>query len=90
MTDQDLREALNYIDPAGLDYQEWLSVGMALKEAGYSASDWDAWSRQDGRRYHAGECMQKWDGFHGSANPVTAGTIVQMARSRGWQTARGE
>ncbi len=88
MTDQDLREALDYIDPAGLDYQDWLSVGMALKEAGCTACDWDAWSRRDARRYHAGECEKKWDGFLGSEKPVTAGTIVSMARSRGWQPVR--
>ena len=30
-----LREALDYIDPANLDYQEWVGIGMGLKEAGY-------------------------------------------------------
>ena len=28
----DLRQALSYIDPAALSYQEWVSVGMGLKE----------------------------------------------------------
>lgn len=86
----DLLEALRYIDPAALDYQDWLAVGMGLKEAGYPVSAWEEWSRRDGRRFRPGECGRKWDGFHGSATPVTAGTIVQMARSRGWQTARSE
>ena len=27
------------------DYQEWIYVGMALKHEGYTAEDWDAWSR---------------------------------------------
>ena len=82
-----LLEALDHIDPAELCYQDWLAVGMGLKEAGYPASAWDEWSRRDGARYHSGECDRKWESFHGSADPVTAGTIVQMARSRGWQTA---
>ena len=30
----DLLEILNYIDPAGLEYQEWVNVGMALKQEG--------------------------------------------------------
>jgi len=81
----DIREVLKHIDPAQLDYNEWLFVGMALKDAGYSATEWDAWSSRDSRRYHAGECQKKWNSFNGSAQPVTAGTIVQMARSQGWQ-----
>lgn len=57
---------------------------MALKEAGQTCSVWDDWSRRDGARYHSGECWQKWDSFGGSASPVTAGTIVKMAKDRGW------
>lgn len=79
-----IKELLGYIDPATLDYQEWLSVGMALKEAGYTASDWDTWSQRDPGRYHAGECWRKWDSFLGANNPITAGTLVQMARDNGW------
>lgn len=81
----DITELLDYIDPSMLDYQEWVNVGMALKEAGYTASDWDSWSRRDTGRYHSGECFRKWDTFHGSGNPVTAGTIVQMAKDNGWE-----
>lgn len=86
----DIREALQQIDPAGLDYQEWLSVGMALKEEGFTAADWDAWSQQDHARYRAGECFRKWDGFHGHGAPVTAGTIIQLAKNQGWQPQRAE
>lgn len=73
---------LKKIDPSTLDYQEWLSVGMALKHEGFAVADWDSWSQADSR-YHAGECEQKWHGFNGSAEPVTAGTIIQMAKDRG-------
>jgi len=69
-----LLEILPFIDPGMLNYQEWVNVGMALKDAGYTASDWDSWSRSDSQRYHGGECFRKWDGFHGSTKPVTAGT----------------
>ena len=81
----DLMETLDYIDPASLDYGDWLAVGMGLKEAGYPASAWEDWSRRDGGRFHPGECTKKWEGFRGNAKPITAGTVVQMARSRGWQ-----
>ena len=80
----DLLEILNYIDPAGLSYQEWCDVGMALKYEGYSADDWDAWSLKDPARYHSGECARKWSGFHGSSTPRTGGTIIHMAQERGW------
>ncbi|MCI8678095.1 MAG: hypothetical protein HFF46_07135 [Lawsonibacter sp.] len=75
----DLLEALEHIDPAGLSYQDWVAVGMGLKEAGYSASDWEDWSRRDGKRYHPGECLRKWESFTGNAEPVTGGTVVKMA-----------
>ena len=86
-TRYDLREALTYINPAETSYNEWLSVGMALKDAGYPVSVWEDWSRRDPARFHPGECLRKWESFKGSVVPVTAGTIVQAARSRGWQTA---
>ena len=84
----DLLEALEYIDPAALSYQDWLAVGMGLKEAGYAASVWEDWSRSDGKRYHPGECLRKWDTFTGAtAEPVTGGTVVKMAMDRGWRPA---
>ena len=73
---------LKKIDPSTLDYQEWINVGMALKHEGFTAADWDSWSQSDSR-YHAGECEQKWQGFNGSAEPVTGGTIIQLAKDRG-------
>lgn len=86
----DLTEVLAHIDPASLDYQEWVGVGMGLKEAGYPVSAWEAWSQRDGKRYHAGECARKWESFRGdTAAPITAGTIVQMALDRGWSPDRG-
>lgn len=84
MGQTNILELLEYIDPAGLGYQEWVNIGMALKQEGYSASDWDAWSCRDSARYHRGECARKWNSFNGSGTPVTGGTIVQMAIERGW------
>lgn len=79
----DLLKVLENLNPAELNYQEWVNVGMALKHEGYSPDDWDAWSRNDSR-YHMGECQKKWNSFHGSSVPVTAGTIVQLAMDHGW------
>ena len=85
----DLLEILNYIDPAGLEYQEWVNVGMALKQEGYTAADWDAWSQRDPHRYHKGECERKWSTFRGNSSPITGGTLVQMAMDAGWVPERG-
>ena len=41
--------ALDYLNVAELDRAEWIAVGMALKEEGYSVSVWDEWSRNDSR-----------------------------------------
>lgn len=81
-----LTECLKYIDPASLDYQTWVNVGMALKEEGCPCSVWDDWSRADSR-YHAGECSRKWESFNGNSNPVTGATIVQLAKERGMPVA---
>lgn len=85
----DLQEVIEYIDPAELNYQDWVNVGMALQHEGYSVSVWDQWSARDTGRYHAGECERKWRTFHGTTTPVTGGTIVQMARDAGWIPDRG-
>lgn len=80
----DIIKLLDYIDPGSCSYDEWVSVGMALKEGGYSAAKWDKWSRRDSPRYHPGECFKKWDTFNGTSNPIGVGTIVQMAKENGF------
>lgn len=84
MNDYNLIEILEYIDPSTCSYQEWINVGMALKHEGYTVSDWDMWSMKDVNRYHSGECAKKWATFQGSSAPVTAGTIIQMAKENGY------
>ncbi len=84
-----LAELIGYIPPGDLSYQEWCNVGMALKQEGYAVSVWDAWSSRDPDRYHPGECEKKWRTFNGASNPVTGGTVVQMAMEHGWVPERG-
>ena len=82
----DVKELLSSINPALLDYQQWVNVGMALKDEGGRVEDWDAWSRSDAARYHPGECEKKWRTFNGASSaPVTLGTVVQYAREQGWK-----
>lgn len=81
--DKNILSALKCINVAEVDRATWISVGMALKEEGFPCSIWDDWSQRD-PRYHPGECEKKWAGFSGTATPVKGGTIVQMAKERGW------
>ena len=77
-----LLEILSLISPSDLSYDEWLHVGMALKHEGCTVADWDEWSKTDSR-YQPGICEKKWQSFRGNSEPVTAGSIVQMAKDRG-------
>ena len=86
--DAELKSALDWLDVSDLTRDEWVRVGMALKEAGEPVSVWDAWSRND-VRYHEGECARLWRGFVGSRNPVKTGSIIQMAKDRGWTKWNG-
>lgn len=79
-----LLDIIEHINPADLNYQEWVNVGMGLQHEGYDVGAWDRWSSRDTARYHRGECQRKWNTFHGSSNPVTGGTIIQMAMEHGW------
>ncbi len=90
MTDREaLLDALGSIDPAGLAYQEFVEIGMALKHEGLPFEAWDSWAARDAARYK-GTLRRKWDGFsdaNAAGAPVTGGTLVQAARDRGWEPA---
>ena len=88
--ENELKEALDFVSPSALTYDEWLMVGMALKDAGLPVTLWEQWSTHDAGRYHKGECVKKWESFHGGgASPVTASSIFQLAYSHGWSGPAG-
>jgi RecA-family ATPase len=62
---------------------------MGLKEAGLPVAVWEQWSARDGGRYHKGECIKKWESFHGSSKPVTQSSIFQLAYEHGWSGPAG-
>lgn len=88
----DLLDALHAIPVEDCDYLTWVDVGMALKQAGYDLSDWQAWSatdtrtKKDGTRYYSErETASKWETFDNArAERVTSGTIIHLAESHGW------
>lgn len=81
----DLPRVLAQFPASSCTYSEWVSVGMALKAEGHPLSVWEEWSRDtDPVRFHEGECARKWEGFtETKADGVGAGTICDLARSRG-------
>lgn len=86
ITNENIEEILSFIDVRSLSYQEWVSVGMALKDGGFSCEIWDKWSRDDSR-YHPGECEGKWKTFSGaSGQNVTMATVMQMAYDGGFES----
>lgn len=75
-------ECLPQINPAMLDYDEWLAIGMAIKQAGGTVEMWDSWSSSD-KRHKDKDCIGRWNGFRGSTKPVTAGTVVKLCQEQG-------
>lgn len=73
--DEEASLCLKHLDP-DMPYEDWLAIGMALKDHGCSCSLWDAWSAT-GESYKQGECERKWAGFNGSG--VGIGTVIKMA-----------
>lgn len=70
------------------DYHHWIEVGMAIHDAtgGDAAGQelWAQWSRK-GNPSESDEALDaKWHSFGKSANPVTAGTLVKLARDAGY------
>ena len=72
---------LEVIPVAALSRDEWLNIGMALKNNGNSVSDWEQWSRQDDR-FKEGECEKLWQGFTGTG--LTIATICDIAEHYGY------
>lgn len=83
-TEANIIQMLKYIDPASLDYEEWIEVGMAIKKEGLPCSTWDEWSAKD-PRHKPDDCTKRWNGFSGEG--VTGATITHLAKQRGWVPA---
>jgi hypothetical protein len=85
-TDIDL--ALSYLNALGSyradDYDEWLTVGMALHSVSDSLlAEWDSWSQQSAK-YQPGDCQKKWKSFSLNGG-VTLGTLAHKAKQDGWR-----
>lgn len=72
---------LDVIRVAELSREDWLNVGMALKNNGNTCSDWENWSRNDDR-FKQNECETLWQGFNGAG--LTIATIADLANRYGY------
>lgn len=80
----DIERAIAMLDKipcADLTYEDWLSVGMCLKNNGNDVSDWTNWSRAD-ERFKDGETERKWQGFNGGG--LTIATLHKFAAFYGY------
>lgn len=80
-----IADALRHVSPWAIDYEEWVSVLMAihaeLGDGGLGLAE--SWG--DGRE---GEVLRKWRSFKpggNSAGKVGIGTLFALAQDRGWR-----
>jgi hypothetical protein len=73
---------LDMISPPD-NYEDWLSIGMALYNEGCSLSDWESWSRRGGDSYKEGECSRRWSGFNDDGGGRSIATIAAFIKESG-------
>lgn len=62
-------------------YEDWVQVGMILKNTGNDVADWTNWSRAD-ERFKDGETERKWQGF--TRGGLTIATLHLLAALYGY------
>jgi P4 family phage/plasmid primase-like protien len=78
--DDEISVLLNNLSQQRVDnYSDWLSVGMALKNSGYSCESWDEWSKGSAK-YKPGECAKKWITFKEKDRPLSKGSLYQWLK----------
>ena len=73
--------AVSFLDVSTMTREEWIKVGMALKEEGFDCSVWDNWSKNDS---HTGEGFTQTQGSNtmpGTAGRGRKGRTVMDART---------
>lgn len=85
MSRERVEEVLGRLDP-GMTNDEWVRVGMALKDwdSVEGLELWEEWSK-GGDSYEVGECEKRWRSFDDEAGEggVTMGTLIHMADDAG-------
>lgn len=83
----DYKKILDCIDPSLTNRQQWVEVGMALKQEGQPFDLFDNWSARDTRpgQYRGSDYTERvWESFQNTGSgTVTGATLTHMAREQG-------
>lgn len=92
----EIADALSFLDPS-CDRKEWIRIGAAVKAAGAAIGEdlfevWRAWSEGDRDGYNAKTIASDWKALlrGGSEKSISAGTLVYLAKAKGWIDPRME
>lgn len=80
-------ELMDFIEPQYLSYGEWFRAIAGFKSMGADKDQIEIWCRSD-PRFKTDDISRRWDGISDSGG-VTAGTILYMARERGYTGSVG-
>lgn len=87
-TMEQLRSMVLAIPNSARDYERWIRVGMGIHSASGGSAEgehlWVSWTRHCGHD-EGEEIGIKWHSFGKSANPVTVGTLITLAKDAGWR-----
>lgn len=83
--EQHIATLLNHIDPS-LDYNAWVSVGMAIHHClnGGGFDIWDTWSATSAKYSNSGALSKHWHSFGKTVTPVGYGTLLHYAKDGGY------
>ena len=86
LTEAQLQEVLDAIDPSLLSYDDWLQVGMAVhhETEGEGFEIWDAWSSTSSKYTTREYGEERWRSLgRRSGRPVTARYLLKLAKDAG-------
>lgn len=75
-------DLLNYIDPDGIDYEEWLMLITGCKEGGLSVEEVEAWS-SSGQKHRTKDVEKRWSGL--DTSKASFGSVVHHAMQNGYK-----
>jgi hypothetical protein len=75
--------ALDYISPSSLSYEQWIGIGFALHNSGYSYDVWDMFSARDSARYTPSKNLAMWQSMKPTGK--TTKFITLLAKDMGWK-----
>ena len=83
--EQHIEGLLAFID-ADCDYNQWVSVGMAIHHclSGGGVGLWDDWSSKGAKYCGSDKINRHWHSFGKTSNPVGYGTLLHYANEGGY------